>query len=52
MHRFYSYWAQLIGGMDCLSADYFFFCDINIEFQAALLCRYPAFAYCGIIRKE
>ena len=25
---------------DCLSADYFFFCDINIEFQSALLCRY------------
>ena len=23
-----------------MSADYFFFCDIDVEFQTALLCRY------------
>ena len=29
----------------CMSADYFFFCDIDVEFQTALLCRYTAVSY-------
>ena len=33
----------------CMSADYFFFCDIDVEFQTALLCRYTESAHNGII---
>ena len=36
----------------CMSADYFFFCDIDVEFQTALLCRYTESAHNGIIRRE
>ena len=35
----------------CMSADYFFFCDIDVEFQTALLCRYTESAHNGIIRQ-
>lgn len=32
-----------------MSVDYFFFCDIDVEFQAALLCRYTESAHIGLM---